>query len=61
MEGHWKFVGGGGVLKAKILEAKCEVKLEFPGPGRGVQNKKPSTGVWAVTLSVNVIVMLSTK
>ena len=25
MEGHQKFLGGGGVLKAKILEAKSEV------------------------------------
>ena len=31
MEGHWKFLGGGGVLKVKILEAKYEAKLEFPG------------------------------
>ena len=31
MEGHWKFLGGRGVLKAKILEAKYEAKLEFPG------------------------------
>ena len=38
MEGHWKFLGGGGVLKAKILEAKYEAKLGFLG-GRGVQNK----------------------
>ena len=48
MEGHWKFLGGGGggVLKVKILEAKYEAKLEFPG-GRGVQNEKPSMGrVW---------------
>ena len=30
MEGHWKFVGGGGVLKAKLLEEKYEAKLEFP-------------------------------
>ena len=46
MEGHWKFLGGGGVLKAKFLEAMYENKLEFP-EGRGVQNKKPSVGgVW---------------
>ena len=32
-EGHWKFLGGGGVLKAKLLEEKCEAKLEFPGGG----------------------------
>ena len=37
---------GRGVLKVKILEAKYEAKLEFPG-GKGVQNKKPSVGgVW---------------
>ena len=37
---------GRGVLKVKILEAKYEAKLEFPG-GTGVQNKKPSVGrVW---------------
>ena len=49
MEGHWKFlVGkrGGWVLKAKILEAKYEPKLEFLGGGGG-QNKKSSVGgVW---------------
>ena len=47
MEGHWKFLGGGG-LEVKILEAKNETKLEFPGGGGGgVQNKKPSMGeVW---------------
>ena len=32
MEGHWIFVeGGGGVLKAKFLEAMYENKLEFLG------------------------------
>ena len=47
MEGHWKFLGGGGGgLKAKCLEEMYKYKLEFPG-GRGVQNKKPSVGgVW---------------
>ena len=31
-EGHWKLLrGGGGVLKAKVLEGKFEAKLEFPG------------------------------
>ena len=42
MEGHQKFLGGGGgVLKAKILEAKYEAtcKLEFPG-GRGGAKQK---------------------
>ena len=48
-EGHWKFLGGGGVLKAKILEVKYEAKLEFPGGGggMGVQKQKPPVGgVW---------------
>ena len=45
MEGHQKFhgEGGWGVFKAKILEAKYEAKLEFPGGmgggGGAVQNK----------------------
>ena len=43
MEGHWKFLGGGGLLKGKILDAKYVAKLEFPG-GPGVQNKSPSVG-----------------
>ena len=34
-------VGGGGVLKVKISEAKYEAKLEFPGGRGGVQNNKP--------------------
>ena len=34
MVSHWKFLGrGGGVLKAKQLEAKYDAKLEFPGGG----------------------------
>ena len=40
MEGHWKFLRGRGVLKVKILEAKYEAELEFPGrAGGGMQNK----------------------
>ena len=49
MEGHWKFLGGGGVLKAKFLEAMYENKAEFSGGrgGGGVQKKKPSVrGKW---------------
>ena len=34
---------GRGVLKVKILEAKYEAKLEFPGR-TGVQNKKTFRG-----------------
>ena len=39
MEGHWKFLGGGGVLKAKFVEAMYENKLEFPGGGGGCKTK----------------------
>ena len=34
MEGLLKFLGGGRVLKAKILEAKYEAKMGYPG-GQG--------------------------
>ena len=47
MEGHWKFLEGGVVLKVKILEAKYEAKLEFPGGRGSAKKKKPSVGgVW---------------
>ena len=39
MEGHRKFLGGGGVLKAKILEAKYEAEVEFPGGKGGAKQK----------------------
>ena len=57
MEGHWKFRGGGGLLKAKFLEAMYDNEPEFPG-GRGMQNNKPSVGgVWIFsgTTSLNSI------
>ena len=45
MESHRKFLGGGGILKAKFLEAMYEKKLEFPGgEGGGVQNKNLQWG-----------------
>ena len=40
MEGHWKFLGEGGIVKAKFCEEKYETKLEFP-VGEEVQQKKP--------------------
>ena len=44
MEGHWKFLGGGGgVLKAKFLEQMYENILEFPG-GRVGANQKTFRG-----------------
>ena len=39
MEGHWKFLGEGRILEVKILEAKYEAKLAFPG-GRGGAKQK---------------------
>ena len=46
MEGHWKFLGGGGVLKAKLKKKCVKINWNFLGGG-GVQNKKPSVGgVW---------------
>ena len=46
---------GRGVLKVKILEAKYEAKLEFPGGGGGwgVQNKKPSVGEYGYFLELH--------
>ena len=49
MEGHWKFLwGGGGSSKANFLEEIYENKPEFPGGGGGAaKQKKPSMGgVW---------------
>ena len=39
MEGHWKFLGGGG-----FLEAQYEAELKFPG-GKG--NAKQKNLLWA--------------
>jgi len=42
-EGHWKFQGGKGVLKAKIFKGMYEPKLEFP-EGWGFKPKKTLSG-----------------
>ena len=52
MEGHWKFLGERGVLKAKFLEEMYENKLEFPG-GRGVQNKNLLWGEYGYFLELH--------
>ena len=61
MEGHWKFLGGGGWggggLKAKFLEAMYENNLEFPGGEGGGAKQKTFHGgcmdiFWNCTLSV---------
>ena len=41
-----------GVLKAKILEAKYEANLEFPG-GMGVKNKQPPKGGYGYFLELH--------
>ena len=38
--------GGRRVLKVKIIEAKYEAKLEFPGGMGGVKQKPSVGGVW---------------
>ena len=45
MEGLKKFLGGEGVLKAKVLDAMYENKVEFPG-GREAKQKTFHGGVW---------------
>ena len=51
---------GRGVLKVKILEAKYEAKLEFPG-GRGCKTEKPSMGgVWIFSRTAYSEILLST-
>ena len=58
MEGYWKFLGGGGVLKAKILGVKYEAKLEFPGGGGGDGKQKPFRGgVWIFSGTAQCIYM----
>ena len=55
MEGDWKFLGGGWVLKAKFLEKMYENNLELPG-GRGGAKQKTFCGgnmdiFWNCTMS----------
>ena len=55
MEGHWKFLGGGVVLKAKILEAKYEAKLEFPGGRGGAKQKTFRAGEYGYFLELHIL------
>ena len=50
---------GGGGLQAKILEAKYEAKLEFPG-GRGVQSKNLPWGENEYFLELHILDMFFT-
>ena len=52
--GNSKGEGGGGVLKAKILGAKYEAKLEFPG-GRGCKTKNPPWGECRYFLELHIV------
>ena len=54
VEGHWKFLGGGGVLEAKILEAKYEAKLEFPGGSGGTKQKNLLWGEYEYFLELHI-------
>ena len=45
MEGHWKFLGERGILKANFLEAMYENKLEFPGVREGAKQQTLHGGV----------------
>ena len=40
MEGHWKFLGGGGFFKAKFLEAMYEFKINWKFLGGGGDAKQ---------------------
>ena len=51
-EGYWEFLGGGGVLKAKFVQAMYENKLEFPG-GRGGAKQKNLLGECGYFLELN--------
>ena len=55
MEGHQKFLGGRGDLKAKYLEAKYEAKLEFlgGGEGRGYKTKNLPCGDYGYFLELH--------
>ena len=53
MEGHWKFLGGGGVLKAKFFEEMYENKLEFPGGRGGAKQKNLLWGEYGYYLELH--------
>ena len=54
MEGHWKFLGGGGVLKTKFVEALYENKLEFPGGEGGCKTKNLPWGGYGYFLELYI-------
>ena len=56
-EGHWKFLGGGGVLKAKFLEAMYDNKPEFPRGGGGRGGCKTICFPWVELHNSNVVLL----
>ena len=56
-EGHWKFLGGREVLKAKLLEEKYEAKLEFPGGGKGTNTKKLSVRGVCMSMHCKLLIL----
>ena len=53
-EGHWKFLGGGRLLKAKVLEEMYENKPEFPGRGGGCETKNLVWGEYGYFLELHI-------
>ena len=46
MEGHWKFLGEGGVLKAKFLGKQCmKINWNFLGGGGDAKQKTFCEGI----------------
>ena len=54
MKGHWKFLWGGGILKAKCLEATYENKLEIPGVREGAKQKTFGGGKYEYFLELHI-------
>ena len=52
-EGHWKYLGGGGVFKSQNLEEKYEAKLKFPGGECLGGAKKPFCGEYGYFLELH--------
>ena len=55
MEGHWKFLGGGGILKAKFLEAMYDNKPEFLGVEEGCKVINLPWGEYGYFLELQII------
>ena len=41
-----KFIGGGGILKTKLLDEKYKAKLEFTGGGEGTRGCQAKNLLW---------------